>query len=232
MYWIYLTIFILVILTPRFITGGWQFLHEEDIESVLIFCLGTLGFMIYLAKEKALLRVFREKLHLQKQTNIITRDLSDSYSYIGEMNRKLDIVKELIFQLPQTTSEAFSKKERHLFKPFLETTSLLSKTDQVLLCFVDTKKKTLEKILKKNAHASLPTGLTPEVLLSTGKYFWEEAGQVIIRSPRQAKSVSAFLIFAKTKNHVEDGEVFKILAAEALLLYSVEKELSGANEGK
>ena len=232
MYWIYLVIFILVILTPRFITGGWQFLREEDIESMLIFFLDTFGFMIYLAKEKALLRVFREKLHLQKQTNIITRDLSDSYSYIGEMNRKLDIVKELIFQLPQTTAEIFSKKSGSVYSSLLATASLLSKSDQVFLCFVETKRKMVRGVFCKDKRTSWPPALAPLTLLATGKYFWEEAEHIIVRSPRPAKGVAAFLVFAKTKNHVDDGEVFKIVVSEALLLYCVEQELGNVEKEK
>lgn len=223
MYWIYLVIFILVILTPRLISQGWFFLHEQDVESLLIFCFGVSGFMIYLAKEKALLRVFREKLHLQKQANMITRDLSDSYSYIGEMNRKLDIVKELIFRLPQTTSEALLKGRGDVYASLLETTSLLSKTDQVALCFVDVKNKEMKKMVQKHPEEAFALALTPKELLATGKFFWEEGEYIVVRSPKQAQGVSAFLIFTKTKNHFEDGEVFKLLVSEALLLYSLEQ---------
>lgn len=223
MYWVYLVIFILVILTPRLISQNWLFLHEQDVESLLIFCFGVSGFMIYLAKEKALLRVFREKLHLQKQANMITRDLSDSYSYIGEMNRKLDIVKELIFRLPQMASQALLKGRGDVYASLLETTSLLSKTDHVALCFVDVKTKEMKKMLQKDAGEVFPLTLTPEQLLATGKFFWEEGEEIVVRSPKQAQGVAAFLIFAKTKNHLEDGEVFKILVSEALLLYSLEQ---------
>ncbi len=225
MYWIYLVIFILIILTPKLISNDFGFLHEEDVEALLIFCFGTFGFMIYLAKEKALLRVFREKLHLQKQANIITRDLSDSYSYIGEMNRKLDIVKDLIFRLPQSTAEAFAKDRSSIYASLLETVSLLTKTDQVILCFVDTKAKEVQKTVQKESVESFTIKFTPERLLSAGKFFWEEEDCMIVRSPKQARGVASFIVFAKTRNSFEDGEVFKILASQALLLYCVEHGL-------
>jgi hypothetical protein len=225
MYWIYLVIFIFIILTPKLISGGWLFLHEQDIESLLIFCFGTFGFILYLAKEKTLLRVFREKLHLQKQTNMITRDLSDSYSYIGEMNRKLDIVQELIFQLPKTTANVFAQKKENIYDSILQTVSLLSKTDQVTLCFVDTRKKVIAQVYQKNNGTSLAVSMYPEKLLTSGKFFWEEAEQVIVRSPSQAKNIAAFLVFSKTKNHIEDEDVFKILVSEALLLYCMKERI-------
>lgn len=229
MYWIYLAIFVLVILTPKLILDGRSIFREEDIESFLIFCFGAFGFMLYLAKEKALLRVFREKLHLQKQTNLITRDLSDSYSYIGEMNRKLDIVKEFIFRLPQTTAQVFHDGQGNIYTPLLEAVSQLAKTDHVVVCFVDIKKKITMKTLWKSRPESLPLLLKPEKLLAAKKFFWEEEEWIIVRSPKQARGVTAFLFFAKTRNHIEDEEVFRILVAEALLLYSVDRSVMEKN---
>jgi len=223
MYWIYLLLFIFIILTPRFVQHELFLLPEQDAESLLIFCFGMFGFMLYLAKEKALLQLIREKLHLEKQTNIITRDLSDSYSYIGEMNRKLDIVKELIFVLPKTTAESFGKKQGSVYKPLLETVSLLAKTDRVILGFADVKNKEWKNFYFKGS-SSVPSSCADvKKLLEGGKFFWEEGEDVIIRSPRQAKGIAAFLIFSKTRNSIEDGEIFKILVSEALLLYWTEQ---------
>lgn len=223
MYWIYLIIFVLAILTPELIQYELTWLREDDIESLLIFCFGVFGFMIYLAKEKTLLRVFREKLHLQKQANIITRDLSDSYSYIGEMNRKLDIVKELIFALPKATAESFGKEKGVLYRPLLEAASLLTKTDQVTLGFADKKAETWSAVYMKDTASPLGESFSSKRLFSEGKYFWEENDTIIVRSPRPAQGVSAFLIFSKTRNHFEDGEVLKLLVSEALLLYCMER---------
>lgn len=223
MYWIYLALFILAILTPGFINREFSLLREDDAESLLILGFGLFGLVLYFAKEKALLRVFREKLHLQKQANIITRDLSDSYSYIGEMNRKLDIVKELIFSLPKTTAETLGKKEGAVYRSLLDAASLLAKTDAVTLCFVDTKRKEWVKRYQKQPNSGTLPGLDAKMLLEEGKFFWEVGEDVVVRSPRQAKGISAFLIFSKTRNHVDDGEVFQILASEALLLYWAEQ---------
>ncbi len=222
MYWIYLILFVLIVLTPKIIQHGAFFLLEENIESLLIFFFGIIGFALYLSKEKALLRVFKEKLHLQKQTNIITRDLSDSYSYIGEMNRKFDIVKELIFSLPKNTAENLNTKGADLYAPVLDAARLLAKTDHIALYFVDTKKKIVEKTLGKKMYSEAVVFDAP-TLLRSKRFFWEEQGCAIVRSPKQALSVAAFLIFPKAVNDIEDREVFKMLASEALFLYCVEQ---------
>lgn len=224
MYWIYLIIFVLIILTPKIIQDGIIFLREDDIESLLIFCFGAVGFIIYLIKEKALIRLLAEKLHLQKQTHIITRDLSDSYSYIGEMNRKFDIVKSLIFRLPKDTVEAFGKKDPAPYHTIMEAIQLLTKVEAVSLRFVNVKTKKTEQIEEKSAPASF-RNFDAKRLLQVKKMFWEEDGCAIVRSPGQACQTVVFLIFPKATNRVEDIEVFKILASEALFLYCIEQDI-------
>lgn len=225
MYWIYLIIFVLAVLTPEAINHGVSFLGEEDVESLLVFCFGAFGFAIYLIKEKALVRVFKEKLHLQKQANIITRDLSDSYSYIGEMNRKLDIVKDLIFRLPNDTAEVMKGEDRRdtgIYRSVLETVLLLSRADAVSIRFVNLKTKTLEKKVG-NGDQKYFSFFEEKPVLQSKKIFSEKNNCVIVRSPQQACGVVALIIFPKTSNHIEDVEVFKMVASEALFLYCVER---------
>ncbi len=224
MYWIYLTFFVLIILTPKIIQGGALFFREEDIESLVIFCFGVLGFALYLAKEKALLRTFQEKLHLQKQKNIITKDLSDSYSYIGGLNRKFDVVKELIFRLPKDTAETLRKKQPESFQSILEAAQVFAKSEKVSLRFIDTKTKSIKKILESSRGKTFD-GFDAETLLSSKKTFWEEQNFAIARSPLQARGIAAYIIFYKTSNHIEDADVFKILASQALLLFSLERSV-------
>ncbi|MDP3957553.1 MAG: hypothetical protein Q8Q10_03580 [bacterium] len=222
MYWIYLTLFILVVLTPEIIAEGALFLREEDVESLVIFCFGLFGFALYLAKEKALWRVFQEKLHLQKRAHLITRDLSDSYSYIGGMNRKFDIVKELIFRLPESTAEASVKREPETYQLIIQAVKLLAKTETVSLRFVNMRTKDIEKAVENDSEKAF-SSFDAKTLLASKKTFWEAEGCVVVRSPRQAKNMLAYIIFPKVTNRIDDIEVFKILASQALLLFCVDR---------
>lgn len=222
MYWIYLAIFVLVVFTPKIIQDGIYFLREEDVEALIIFCFGVLAVTLYLAKEKALLQIFQEKLHLQKKTNIITKDLSDSYSYIGGMNRKFDIVKDLIFQLPKDTSDALAKKKPETYQAIIQAVELLSKAESVALRFVNIKTKKLEKQIDSGSSEQFAS-FDVESLLSAKKAFWENHDCAVVCSPRQAESTVAYIIFPKVTNQVEDVEMFKILASQALLLFCVDR---------
>lgn len=223
MYWLYLAIFVLIILTPKIIQEGSLFLHEEDVESLIIFCFGVLAFTLYLAKEKALLQIFQEKLHLQKKTNIITKDLSDSYSYIGGMNRKFDIVKDLIFRLPKDTVDAIAKQQPETYQSILQAVRLLSKAETAVLHFVDTRTKKIVKSVDGGSSQGNCAAFDAEMLLASKRIFWEENECVVVRAPLQAKNIFAYIIFPKVTNQVEDVEMFKILASQALLLYFVDR---------
>lgn len=222
MYWVYLSLFILIIFTPKIIQDGIFFLREEDVESLVIFCFGVFAFTLYLAKEKALLKVFQEKLHLQRKTNDITKDLSDSYSYIGGMNRKFDIVEDLIFHLPEDTADVLTKKRPDdMYQSIIQAVQLLAKGESVSLRFVNVRTKKLEKIIEKKPTEEFAS-FDAKKLLASKKIFWEDADNVVVRSPRKAKNIVVYIIFPKTTNQIEDAGMFKILASQALLLYCVD----------
>ncbi|MCW1888151.1 MAG: hypothetical protein KIH67_001200 [Candidatus Moranbacteria bacterium] len=213
MYWIYLILFIFVILTPELIGHGTWFLSEDDLESLIIFAFGTLGLLLYVSKEKAFFRVREEKVSLQKKTNTISKDLSQSYSYIGEMNRKLDVIQDVIFELPKKSSV---RKKRHtdIYKPILEAAKVFARTEKIAFHVVDTAtKETLE-----SSGRSYFKHCTAEYLLKTKKSFWVEEKCIVARSPQSADGKHAFLILGKETNHVEDMEMLQLLASEGLLL--------------
>jgi hypothetical protein len=223
MYWIYLVLFILIIFTPEVVTRGLYFLGEEDVESLLIFCFGMLGLLLYLGKESALLRVVREKIFLQRETNQIRKDLSQSYSYIGEMNRRFDIVKNSLTALPSAAQQVFGSQKGELYFPIFDALTLLAKSDSVALLFIDEKtgEATENHLLGEGFPETLLDG---KHLLGAKKYFWEEDHYYIVRSAENAFDTSCFLLFKKNANRTEDVEVLQILAAEALFLFSIDRK--------
>ena len=213
MYWIYLILFIFVILTPELIGHGTWFLSEDDLESLIIFAFGTLGLLLYVSKEKAFFRVREEKVSLQKKTNTISKDLSQSYSYIGEMNRKLDVIQDVIFELPKKSSV---RKKRHtdIYKPLLEAAKVFARTDRIAFYIVDVAtKETLESLGR-----SYFKHCTAEYLLKAKKSFWVEEKCIVACSPQAADGKHAFLVLGKETNYIEDMESLQLLASEGLLL--------------
>lgn len=221
MYWIYLSIFVLAVLTPEIIQEGRFLLGEEDLESLLVLFFGTFGIAVYFIKEKALLRLFKERLRLQKQANVITKDLSDSYSYIGEMNRRIDIVRDLVFRLPEEIAAALADKQMRkqgAYRSVLEAARLLSKSDSVALRFIDTASGKI--VLQMNdGDDSSEACFSDSQAIDPKKTFHEEEGCVMIRSPRSVSGIAAFIIFPKSANRIEDTDMLRMVASEALSIY-------------
>lgn len=223
MYWAYLILFVCMIVTPEFTRDGILFFNEDDLESVLIFCFGMVGLLLYLGKESAFLRAVREKLSLQQETNQIRKDLSQSYSYIGEMNRRIDIVKNMVVSLPQTKAPVPEKHGQALYEPIIDATKLLAQSDCVALYFVSTRDGAIVERYEvgDGEHRETLNAIIGRHLLDTKKYLWEEERLSFVRSPEEAEGIAAFIVFHKMKNRLEETGVFQILAAQALFIFSL-----------
>ncbi len=223
MYWAYLLLFMAMVVTPELTRDGVLFFSEADLEAVLIFCFGMLGLLLYLGKESAFLRAVREKLSLQQEANQIRKDLSQSYSYIGEMNRRIEILRNMIVSLTRTETPLSERKGVERYNPILEATRLLAQTDSVALVFVDVGKQEVLEQYEVGDRKRLggKQSITGKHLLKTKKYIWEEGKLSFVRSPEEADGIAAFLIFHKIKNQVEEMGIFNILAAQAIYVYSL-----------
>jgi hypothetical protein len=221
MYWIYLLFLVLAVLTPILITREHLVLPEEELEGLIILLLGMAGFFVYFAKEKALFRLLRERLSLQKTTHNIQRDLSESYSYIGAMNRKQEIVKEMLFDLSVRTAND-SRYCDLWYRKILQTALELARVDAGSLRFVDVRKRILIDHYEEGVHGNEHyIDLVPDVILGQKKLFFESEGCYVVRSPRLSDGVVAFLVIPKQVNHFDDVEIFKMLAASALTFYTL-----------
>ena len=221
MYWIYLLFLVLAVLTPILITREHLVLPEEELEGLIILLLGMAGFFVYFAKEKALFRLLRERLALQKTTHNIQRDLSESYSYIGAMNRKQEIVKEMLFDLSVRTAND-SRYCDLWYRKILQTALELARVDAGSLRFVDVRKRILIDHYEEGVHGNEHyIDLVPDVILGQKKLFFESEGCYVVRSPRLSDGVVAFLVIPKQVNHFDDVEIFKMLAASALTFYTL-----------
>jgi len=224
MYWVYLILFVSMIVTPEFVREGILFFSEDDFESLLILCFGLLGLLLYLGKESALIRTVREKLSLQQEANQIRKDLSQSYSYIGEMNRRIDIMRNMIVSLPQVKALTAERKGREQsYDPIIEATKLLAQSDCVALYFVAVEQGSILERYQtgEEQHGEAIRSFDGAYLLRSKKYLWEDGRFSFVRSPEEVNGVAAFIVFHKMKNRLEETGIFQILAAQALYIFSV-----------
>lgn len=222
MYWIFLILFLFATATPEVIQGRVFGLDEELAETVIIFLLGAFGFLIFFLKEKSLLRQIGEKILLQREKSDITKDLSESYSYIGETNRRLDLVKGLVLSIPEAVELLRRGETRKAYHPFEKSVLTACKSAAFLIRIVDTGRGTVEKEIR-NGKVSACTAIPVETLIRSGKKISEVDGCVIVRSSGTIDGRAAFLVYPKTVNRIEDPDMLGALATQSLTLFFLER---------
>ncbi len=230
MYWIFFILFLLAALTPESVRGGLFGLGEEETETVLVFLLGMIGFMLFFLKEKSLLRQVREKIAIQREKTDITKDLSASYSYIGETNRRLDLLTGLILSLPEEASRFRLGETKKAYRAFEKSVLMTCKSAAFLLRIVDTERGTVAKEIR-NGKVSPCVAIPVGTLAASEKKISEENGCVVVRSPGAIGRYSSFLIFPKSMNRLEDSGTLEALATQGLILFFLERDGALFEEG-
>jgi hypothetical protein len=223
MYRIFFILFLLAAMTPESVRSGFFGLGEEEVETVLVFLLGMAGFVIFFFKERTLSRHVKEKLLIEREKTDMTRDLSDSYSYIGETNRKLDLLRGLILSLPEEASRFRLGETRKAYRSFEKSVLTAAKSAAFLLRIIDTRRKDSVKEIR-NGKVSPCTAISIEKLLSSEKRVIVEDGCVVVRSSGSIGEYVSFLMFPKTMNRHEDTGTLEALATQGLILFFLERD--------
>jgi hypothetical protein len=217
MYWTYLIIFTLVIFVPTIFQHGFYALNTAQTQEFAILILGSLGFLIFLIQEKKLRKNLFEKNNIQRKVNRMTKDLTHSYSYIGEINRKLDLLENITLSYPESLNLT-AKKQKELYNSTIEAIRLLGKSDEFSLRFVRVENNEILKEIKSSSDLSLNFSL--KNLDSTAQFF-ESDDFIVANSPRTIDNVFACVVIRKKtpSQKIEDLEMIRMLAAQALFLY-------------
>jgi hypothetical protein len=218
-------------MTPEIIRGDVLGVQEEVAETIVVSLLGVTGFFIFFLKEKSMLRHVREKILLQREKSDITKDLSESYSYIGETNRKLDLMRNFIASIPDVDVSFRKGKPEPVYRAFSKMVHPFCRTDSFVLRVVDMERKSLEKEIKIGKCRSCAL-FDVKRLLTLEKSVNEEDGCVIVRSPKRFGPYASFLMFPKAVNGIEDERMLETIATEGLVLFSLERRLPGDGNGK
>lgn len=209
MYWLYFFLFIIASVTPIFVQGGSGRLTEDMLEALVILVAGAVAFVLYVVKDKSLLRHVREKLWFQQKTTSITKDLSQSYSYIGEINRKMDILRGMMYRLVEIREN--KQGEERLLWEVLDTISHLTQAERVSIRILTDNVCThrLEETKDKKVFATVEDS----DLLASEKSIFEINGIQCLSSQDLRKKTKIFLLFSKAHNDEVDEGMINILMA-------------------
>lgn len=220
MYWFYLILFVLAVITPEIIrSDAIYFLGEERTEELIIFVLGVLAFMIFLWEEKRAIKNTQEKTAILRKMNQISKDLTQSYSYIGELNRKLEILHGVDLNFPKETLLS-KNKEDEVVHSILTAIETLAGTDQFCLCFKKAKSGEILKEMKLRNEFSFSEKNMKGRIKNNNRSLPDE-DVTVIKSDKEIDGVTVHTIIAKRRLQLSnDLEAINSLSRQALFFYA------------
>jgi hypothetical protein len=225
MYWIFASLFAIAVLIPDIVRDNFSFLAEERAEEVAIFLLGSIAFLTFIQNERRVVFQKKEKERTQKKMDQAVKDLVDSYSYIGEVNRKMDILMGVALGLADH-SILDRKKEKETYESIINAANSLVKANSTVLRFIDLKKNKTEKEIGFLGNTSLKTTISNQDLADMGENVnvKKQNDVLIVSSLQKINSVKSYLIIEGYDEGEErkpkNMEILKLFASQAIFLYS------------
>jgi hypothetical protein len=222
MYWVYIIIFIIAIMIPSLIGDHFLYIEGERAESLALMFLGIVSFLIFFFTEKQHSKDIREKTEIQKQASTFFKDLKYSYTYIGEINRKLDILKNLAVTIPEKLKKG-KTSDKQLYEHLLQAIKVIGKSDNFIVRFITKQDLATIKEIKFGKHSNWK--IANEEQWFVDKFVQEIDRFTIFCAPKAMEGVKACIIVPKRKNQIaEDIEMLKILASYGLILFASENK--------
>jgi len=225
MYWIFSILFAIAVLIPDIIRGNISFLVEERAEEVAIFILGSMAFLTFIQNERRIIFQKKEKEKTQKQMDQAVKDLVDSYSYIGEVNRRMDILMGVALGLTDR-SILDKKKEKETYESIINATNFLIKADSTMIRFVNLETNKTEKEVGIFGNSTLKINIGNKNLVDMGENInvKKQTDALIVSSPQKIKNIKSYLIISGYDENEErkpkNMEILKLFASQAIFLYS------------
>jgi hypothetical protein len=217
MYWIYLILFTLIVFVPTSIRGGFYIFDATQTQEFVILFLGSIGFSLFLLMEKKFKKNLEEKNKIQGQVNSMTKDLKYSYSYIGEINRKLDILENIALGYPESTKVS-ETNENELYNAIMDATGLFGKSDDFAIRFISLYNFEILHEIKSIPESTISFELKT---YDAGINYLESDECIVINSPKSIDNTLAYIVLKKkmASHRLEDIEIMKTLAAQALFIF-------------
>jgi hypothetical protein len=223
MYWIFAILFFVSIVIPDIVRDDVSFLAEERAEEVAIFILGSIAFLTFVQNERRIAHQKKEKESAQKKMDQAVKDLVDSYSYIGEVNRKMDILMDVALGLADH-SILDKKKENETYESIINAANFLLKADYSTIRFINLKTNQTEKEIGLAEHVNLDVTNKDIIEMGENINIKKQGSVLIVSSPQKIKDIKSCLIINGYDENEErkpkNMEILKLFASQAIFLYS------------
>ena len=216
---VYLILIILLVVLPFFITEPVLFFPESHAEALTILAILGLAYLVHIydvrIKEK-------EKKSLERELETSIEKLNESFKYIGTVNRRLPLLRNLTTELLSKSSE----KNKMVFEELLAiATSTISKSDWGMFRFIRMKDQNTEREFSytQRNYILLKTKVGNKELIEmiNGNDNLKKIGDLYVLSTTDRKEkVQCFLIFPEGENRIDqEYSILQSIVDQAQLFY-------------
>ncbi len=229
-YLVYLGFFALAVMSPSLVSHGLWGLSQQLIEEIAIFLFGLAGILTFSAYERLMERREVERDEAIESAGRAKQELIESYTYIGSVNRQIELLKKFVRQtsLNLTDAHAYWK---NLLQSLAANTGAAVDADSVLIRFVDIHRlRTDREIAWGEATKRAPKIGNKELKQihdnsATHAYVTSEDGKtyLVIPSDRKDSPMQAFFLIAAEPKRITDVDVslMKVFANQAELIHHI-----------
>lgn len=225
---LYLLFFVLAVLSPSIYRHSFFGLSETTLEELTIFIFGLAGIVTFTLYERLMERRDKESEQAHLDYDKAKHELIESYTYIGAVNRKLELLKSLANDTTKSLGEG-KRLSKELFQSLVASACSAAGAQAALLRFMETDKLRTEREFVHAPHArfvfrvanrdlkNLHDQKTLHAFLRT-----EDGKEVlVVPSDRAGGACKAFLVFSLDSQQISeiDPSLLKVFVNQADMLY-------------
>lgn len=224
---VYLVFFVLAVLSPSIYRSGYFGLSETALEEVTIFLFGIAGLMTFSWYERGMEYREREQQKIQNDYERIKGELVESYTYIGSLNRKLELLKSLANNASVSAGDA-GRIEKELFEALAASASAAAGGTSAVIRFLDVERLRTEREFLHQPDKTEPLRVHNKdlrALYERGKhhdYIMTDDGIEVlaIASDQKGKRKAYLLLPLSSADRADlDPSLLKVFVNQAELLY-------------
>ena len=226
---VYLVFFVLAVMAPSLVRRDYFGISQTVLEETFIFVMGLASLLTVVVYERMMEKRLLERDTATQNVERVTKELVESYKYIGSINRQLEVLKKLANEtsISLVKSDAYWKD---LLQSLASNAASCVNAPRVLVRFVELEKLRTDREVFFSRGAKDALKLSNKELRklhdqhSISAFFRTEDGceLLVVASDQKDSPIHAFLIVEADASRITDVDIslMKVFANQAELVYA------------
>ena len=224
MYWLYVIGFVSVLLVHGFSERGMLpvIQNPEITELVFLLLFSTGLFVLFILRDYQVSRLKKELEGKRKEASRLGKELSASYSYIGEVNRKFEILKDVSVEIPEILENG-KKNGKDVYFDVLHAIQIFSGCRDFVVAFFasdDGEKNPMEIFLPSSQLTASPKHILLGEFVKDQSRFTKKSGEYcLVEANGTIGKMHCVAVFRRFSLRGDAVDLVRPLLMQALFLH-------------